>query len=237
MNVEQSKAEQANPEQTEAVQQCLERLEQIRSRIADAGGDPTEVQVLAVTKGFGAWAIEAAHAIGLTQVGENYAQELANKWQEVPAEIASQTQVHFIGHLQTNKVRLAATIVHVWQCVDRSSLVTEIAKRNTVNDLAPTVMLQLNVSGVASQGGCSPDQAGDLLAQATDTGLDVIGVMAIGAQGSPEEVRSSFKKVRRFADDHDLLHRSIGMSGDLELAVAAGSTMLRIGTALFGPRS
>ncbi len=224
---------QASPGQANAVHQ---HLEQIRSRIVDAGGDPAKVQVLAVTKGFGAWAIAAAHAVGLTQVGENYAQELVSKWQEVPTEVSSQTQVHFIGHLQTNKVRIAAPIVDVWQCVDRPSLVVEIAKRSTTVDIRPAVMLQLNASGAASQGGCSLDQADALLAQTVDVGLDVIGVMAIGAQGSPEKARSSFEKVRRFADDHELLHRSIGMSEDLEQAIAAGSTMLRIGTALFGPR-
>ncbi len=221
-------AEQA-AEQAAAV---ASRLAQVQSRITEAGGDLAKTQVLAVTKGFGPWAITAAAAAGLNQIGENYAQELLSKCRELPAPTLEQTQMHFIGHAQTNKVRLIAELVDVWQCVDRPSLVAEIAKRCG----QATVMLQLNVSGAASQGGCAPEQAAELLSQATDAGLDVVGVMAIGAQGSPEIVRTSFEKAQRFADKHQLPQRSFGMSGDLEQAIAAGSTMLRIGTALFGQR-
>ena len=228
------------------------QLAKVRSRIVDAGGDPSKVQVLAVTKGFGPSAIVAAYRAGLTQIGESYAQELVGKLraltdgsaassagqmpsqvaEQMPSQVAEQIQVHFVGHAQTNKVRLLAKHVDVWQSIDRPSLVDEVAKRCG----QATVMLQLKVSGAPSQGGCVLAQAPDLLARANDAGLDVIGVMAIGAQGAPETIRNGFETVRRFADDHGLAHRSFGMSGDLEQAIASGATMVRVGTALFGPR-
>lgn len=208
------------------------RLEIVRGRIADAGGDPEQIEVVAVTKGFGAWAIEAAVGAGATMVGESYAQELEAKAPELDVEILERVDIHFIGAMQTNKVRKVAHLVAVWQSVDRPSLVREIAKR------APgaQIMLQLDVAGVAGQGGCVVEDAPVLLQQALDAGLDVVGVMAIGPQGEPPLVRAAFERVARFADQHSMVQRSMGMTGDLESAVAAGTTMIRVGTALFGER-
>lgn len=204
----------------------------VRERIAEAGGDPSAVRLLAVTKGFGPEAPSAALAAGLGHIGESYAQELASKWPDVVTPADVEPDVHFIGRLQRNKVRTVASIVDTWQSVDRASLGAEIAKR------APgaRVLVQINVSGEAQQGGCPLTGVDRLAAELTDLGLDVAGLMAIAGQSAPAEIRAQFDEVRRAADRLSLPERSLGMSDDLDIAVAAGSTMVRIGTALFGPR-
>ena len=207
------------------------RLEQVRNRIADAGGDPDRVTVLAVTKGFGPEIAIAAAAAGMVDLGENYAQELVAK-APVVAEQFPEVVWHFIGRLQRNKVRALAPSVGLWQTVDRLELGAEIAKR------APgaAVLVQVNVSDEPQKGGCDPAATADLVSALGDEGLDVRGLMTVGRTGSAEEARSGFVVLRRLADDLDLPLRSMGMSGDLEVAVAEGSTMVRVGSALFGPR-
>lgn len=206
----------------------------VRDRIAAAGGDPARVRLLAVTKGQPAEAVVAAVAAGLVDVGESYVQELVAKAEALDEGPASLRDVrwHLIGRLQRNKVRQAAPFVHLWQSVDRLSLAAEVARR------APgaAVLVQVNVTGSEQQGGCPPARVPSLVEGCTDLGLEVRGLMAIGAQGSDTEVRASFRSVRALADHLGLPERSMGMSGDLEAAVAEGSTMVRIGTALFGPR-
>ncbi len=210
------------------------RLDAVRSRILAAGGGP-DVEVLAVTKGFGPDAVEAALGAGLVEVGENYAQELLDKAAHVAADIPSageRPRYHFIGRLQRNKVRVLAPIVALWQSVDRLEVAAEIAKR------APgaAVLVQLNLSGEDQKGGCAPDDAIALVAAARDLGLDVRGLMGVAPAGPPEAARPGFVRLVGLADTLDLPIRSIGMSGDLEVAVEEGSTMVRIGRDLFGDR-
>lgn len=209
-----------------------QRAERVKHRIADAGGDAAHVGIVAVTKGFDSSAIEAAARAGLSMIGENYAQELRGKWSEIGTATKTAVEIHFIGRLQSNKVRQLAGVVDVWQSVDRMRLVTEIAR----HDPGAAIFVQLDVSGSAAQGGCPPDEASSLVAAAHREGLDVAGCMAIGPQGSPPEIEKAFGEVARFADRHELEHRCMGMSADLEAAIRAGSTMVRIGTALFGNR-
>jgi uncharacterized pyridoxal phosphate-containing UPF0001 family protein len=139
---------------------------------------------------------------------------------------------HMIGRLQRNKVRAVAPFVHLWQSVDRLSLAAEIARH------APgaTVLAQVNVTGSSQQGGCPPEQVAAVVEGCRDLGLDVRGLMAIGPLGPLDAARAAFGTVRALADGLGLPERSMGMSGDLEAAVAEGSTIVRIGTALFGPR-
>ena len=208
------------------------RAEHVRQRITEAGGDIARVGIVAVTKGFDSSAIDAAARAGLAMIGENYAQELHRKWHELSAAARKSVSVHFIGRLQSNKVRQLAGMVDVWQSVDRQRLVSEIAR----HDPGAAIFVQLNVSGSAAQGGSPPDEATSVVAAARREGLNVAGCMAIGPQGSPTQIETAFREVARFADGHDLEHRCMGMSADLEAAVRAGSTMVRIGTALFGSR-
>ena len=153
-----------------------ERAATVRARLDAAGG--ADVRIVAVTKTFGPSAVDAAVAAGLDDVGENYAQEAAAKL----SEITSAPTVHFIGRLQRNKVRLLAPHVDVWQTVDRPELATEIAKRVP----GAKVMIQVDISGEESKGGCSPGTTEDLVVHATDAGLNVIGLMGVALLAEPQ---------------------------------------------------
>lgn len=204
-----------------------ERLAVVRARLDAVGG--TGVDVLAVTKGFDASAITAARSVGLASIGENYAQELLGK-----RDACAGMRVHFIGQLQTNKVRQIAGLVDVYETVDRERLVRELARR------APGAHVLVQVvpdDADARKGGCQLDRADELIEQARTAGLSVDGVMAVGpTEGGPEAARPIFRAARALVDRHGLPVCSIGMSDDLEVAVAEGSTQVRIGTGLFGSR-
>jgi PLP dependent protein len=203
------------------------RLDALRGRLEAVGG--SDVSILAVTKGFGAEAIEAAIAVGLPAVGENYAQELLAKSEHA---YVRPPVWHFIGRLQRNKVRQLASIVSVWQSVDRESLVDEIAQR------APgaEVLIQLNLSDEPQKGGAPIDQGPELVAHARGLGLVVSGFMGVAPAGDPESARPGFRALVSLADELSLEQRSIGMSADLDVAIEEGSTMIRVGSSLFGVR-
>jgi uncharacterized pyridoxal phosphate-containing UPF0001 family protein len=126
-----------------------------------------------------------------------------------------------------------AGVVDLWQTVDRESLAIEVAKR------APgaAVLVQLDLAGLPGRGGCVPDEAPALVRRCAELGLQVRGLMGVGAPGPPESARPGFRLLDRMADDLGLEERSMGMSGDLDVAVEEGSTLVRVGTALVGPRS
>ena len=212
------------------VAELRRRLAAVQARISDAGGDVDAVRIVAVSKGVALDRLRAAGPAGLHDLGESYAQELVAK-AEPPGEDADR-RWHFIGRLQRNKVRLVAPFVHLWQSVDRLSVAAEVARR------APgaAILVQVNVSGLEQQGGCPPERVAATVEGCRDLGLEVRGLMAIGPQGPDEVVRAGFRQVRALADRLELPERSMGMSADLEPAVAEGSTMVRVGTALFGPR-
>jgi PLP dependent protein len=204
-----------------------ERLASIRQRIAAAGG--RDVEVLAVTKTFPAAVVDAAVAAGCRAVGENYAQEVTGKW---PA-VTSAPELHFIGQLQTNKVRKIAPYVAVWETVDRPSVVAELAKRVP----GARVLVQVDTTGEPGKGGCAPADVPGLVESARRAGLDVLGLMTVGPTGQPSESAApGFELVRRLADEHGLSVCSMGMSDDFEIAVRCGATEVRIGSALIGHR-
>jgi uncharacterized pyridoxal phosphate-containing UPF0001 family protein len=205
------------------------RLDQVLHRIEAVTVDPSSVRIVAVTKGFPAEAVTAALAAGLADIGENYADELVGKAREVGAGAVW----HYLGAVQRNKVARLAPLVTWWQAVSRVEEGAAIARR------APgaTVLVQVDVAGIAGRGGCAPDRVGDLVGALREEDLDVAGLMAVGPPGPPEESRSGFTLVSRLADGLSLPVRSMGMSDDLEVAVSEGSTMVRLGRALFGPRA
>lgn len=205
------------------------RVDAVRDRIEAAGGDPDAVTIVAVTKGFGTEVAVAAAAAGLVDLGENYAQELLGKADAVdPAS----TRWHFIGQIQRNKVRKLAPVVSLWQTIDREEVGVEVARRQP----GARVLVQVNTTAEPQKAGCAPEHTGALVSSLADTGLEVRGLMTIGPQGPGEGARPAFRMLRRLADDLGLPERSMGMSGDLEVAVAEGSTMVRVGNALFGAR-
>lgn len=217
------------------VELLRQRLDDIHSRIARSGG--VGVRVIAVTKTWGAEAMIAAHEIGCDGVGENYAQELMHKIALVPP--VRRLPVHFIGQIQTNKVKSLIDIVDVWQSVDRVSVVDELIKRSRLRMKADSIsiMLQVNTTGEGSKAGCEPAEISTLLARATTGGLVVSGLMTIGpTSAEADSTRRAFRQLCELADDHGLAERSMGMSGDFEIAVEQGATIVRVGTALFGER-
>ncbi len=208
-----------------------ERLAGLRQRMIAVGVSPADVVVIAVTKTFGAAAVLAALEAGLVDVGENYAQELVAKAAEVTAAGGS-PHWQFIGHLQRNKVRLLAPVVHRFQSVDRAEVVDELVRR------APgaRLLLQVNTTAEPQKAGCPPEGVGALIERAATGGLVVEGLMTVGPTDTDLDPRPAFATLRRLVDDHGLSVCSMGMTADLDAAVAEGSTMVRVGRALFGPR-
>lgn len=212
--------------------EVAERAGALRERLSRAGGD--RVKVVAVTKGFGPDAVAAAVGADLADVGENYAQELLSKARDLGAApgAALQPRWHFIGRLQRNKIRKIAGLVHLWQSVDRPELAAEIARWAPGSE----VLVQVDIAGIGGRGGCPPESTAGLVNHCRDSGLEVAGLMAVGALGSPEHARPGFRLLAAQAADLGLGELSMGMTADIEVAVEEGATMVRVGTALFGPR-
>jgi hypothetical protein len=213
-------------------EQVAERLAAIEARIRSAGADPAAIAVVAVTKGFPPPVVGAAVGAGLRLLGENYAQELLAKvaWLADRREFGD-VSWQFIGHLQRNKVRQLAPSVSCFQSVDRPELVDELARR------APGahILVQVNTTAEPQKAGVAPPDTAALVRRATDAGLVVDGLMTVGPTDDTSP-RPAFAQLRRLCDDLDLAVCSMGMTEDLEVAVGEGSTMIRVGTALFGPR-
>jgi pyridoxal phosphate enzyme (YggS family) len=213
------------------------RLSEVRRRIAAAGGGDRHIRIVAVTKGFGPDAVRAAMAAGVRDVGENYADELVAKHSRIPSAgeetDCTSSRWHFLGRVQRNKVKRLAPLVHLWQGVDRTAAGQEIALR------APGagVLVQVNVSGEPRKNGCELADTPELVDGLRSLDLDVVGLMAVGPAGPPENARRAYRGLVAMADRLELPERSMGMTDDLEVAVEEGTTMVRVGRALFGARS
>jgi len=199
----------------------------VRARIAAAGRSADEVRVVAVTKGFGVEAVRAAHDAGLLDCGENYAQAMLDKVEDAPPA----TRWHFLGPVQRNKVKALAPHVALWQGIDREAAGAEVARR------APgaRVLVQVNLTGAPGRPGCGWSETPALVDCLRELGLDVQGLMGVAGRDL-DEAREQFRRLAASADRLGLRERSMGMSGDLEVAVQEGATTVRIGTALFGAR-
>ncbi|MBV8281838.1 MAG: YggS family pyridoxal phosphate-dependent enzyme [Candidatus Eremiobacteraeota bacterium] len=224
------------------VRDVARALEELRGRIeracAQAGRDASEISILAVTKGFGPEAIEAAISANIADIGENYLQEAQAKFARVIWP--SRVRRHFIGSVQRNKARKIAALFDVVETVDSVELADALDRGAADAGKTLDVLIQVNVAGDA-RNGIAPDES-LALGRRFDalSNLRLRGVMAVGPIGRTQS-GAAFKEA---ADAFDALARahagidtlSMGMSDDLEAAVAAGSTLVRIGTALFGPR-
>ena len=212
-----------------------ERLAAIRARIDAASAESATsppVTLMAVTKGFGPGAVRTALRAGLCVVGENYADELVAKAAAVDGEPGSVPERHYLGAIQRNKVARLAPLVSCWQAVGRIEEGRAIARRHP----GARVLVQVDVAGLPGRGGVPPSEVTGLVTALRGEELDVAGLMAVGLPGPPEGARPGFRTLRRLADDLDLPVRSMGMTDDLEVAVSEGSTMVRLGRALFGDR-
>jgi hypothetical protein len=211
------------------------RVAELRDRILRAGG--VGVGIVAVTKTFGIDAWSDAKFAGCEAVGENYAQELIAISQQV--DRAERLPVHFIGQLQTNKIKSLFDIVDVWQSVDRTSVVTELVKRQMTRTSAGRceILVQVNTTSEIDKGGCDPTEVETLVHQARQGGLDVTGLMTVGPTDMDSgKTRAAFRLLKQMALDLGVEQLSMGMTADVEIAVEEGSTLVRVGTALFGER-
>jgi pyridoxal phosphate enzyme (YggS family) len=219
-------------------------LSSVRQRIeaacSRAKRDPAEVTLLAVTKGKGPGVVQEAARLGLTLFGENKLQEAKAKISLSPGHL----HWHLIGHLQTNKCRDAVHFFEMIQSVDSLHLAEEINKRAEQAAKRMPVLLEVNAAGEASKFGYRPEiLLKELPALNALPRLEIYGLMTIPPWASdPEKVRPVFREIRELklkAEDRlgaPLQHLSMGMSGDLEVAVEEGATIVRVGTALFGAR-
>jgi PLP dependent protein len=216
-------------------------LEHVRNRIrracVAAGRPVDEVRLLAVSKTFDAAAIRAAHAAGQRDFGESYLQEALAK----QAQLADAGLVwHFIGPIQSNKTRGIAQAFHWAHSVDRLKIAQRLSDQRPPQLPALQVCVEVNVSGEASKSGCSPEEASALCrAVAGLPRLRVRGLMAIPAPDA--DARAAFRRLRELFESIrgqglPLDTLSAGMSDDLEAAIAEGSTIVRVGTAIFGRR-
>ena len=207
-----------------------DNLKAVRERIKNAGRDPDEIQIVAVTKGFGADVCRQAIDAGLKTLGENRVQEALTKMNEVDG-----AEWHLIGHLQRNKVKLIVGRFALIHSIDS----VRVAEAVAAIDSAQPVLVEVNIAQEPRKTGVEIDAAADLIDD-VDEILDLHGLMGMGpAVGDPTH---AFERLRKLRDDAQqrlgkpLPILSMGMSGDFEAAVRSGSTMLRLGQALFGQR-
>ena len=201
----------------------------IESRIAAAGGDPSSITIVAVTKSFGIETVQAALAAGMTTLGENYAAELIEKAAGISNDDVSW---HYLGAIQTNKVGRLAQVTSCFEGLAREREAEAIALRRP----GATVMVQVELTGLPGRNGVAPEEVQSLVERAQTLGLEVAGLMTVAPQ-EPDRARVAFRKVREMKEDLGLAEASMGMSDDLEIAVEEGSTMIRVGRGLFGARS
>lgn len=213
-----------------------ERLAQVEERMeraaARCGRKRSEITLLAVTKKFAAPVMREAYDAGLREFGENYVQELETKAPELTGFAGA--RFHLIGHLQSNKTRKAAQLFQVIQTVDSPKLAVRLNQEGA----ALEVMLEVKLSSEETKAGCDPQDLPELVEAVRGlSNLKLLGLMTMPPwSDNAEETRPYFRRLRGLAEAHGLTQLSMGMSHDLEAAIEEGSTMVRVGTALFGPR-
>ena len=217
-------------------------VESVRARMNQAteraGRLPSEVTLVAVTKRQPAAAVLEVLAAGVSDLGENYVQEAAEKrgliW---PSQITA-ARWHLMGHLQSNKAKTAVSLFDLIQSVDSVKLARELGKQAVAAGKTPDVLLQVHLGDEATKSGVAPDQALDAAAEmAVIPGLRLTGLMGIAPNG--QEARPYFQELHRLFERLPAPNRqtlSMGMTNDFETAIEEGATMIRVGTAIFGPR-
>jgi len=217
-------------------------LERIENACARAGRSAGEISLVAVSKTMGAERVQEAVDAGLKLFGENRVQDAAPKIRALTGDITW----HMVGHLQRNKVKKAVSLFDMIQSVDSYDLAVEIDRRSGELGKIMDVLVEVNTSGEDTKFGCKPEDCIDLIERMSHLrGITVAGLMTIGALTEDEAaVRNCFVTLRELAREAreagisgvEMRHLSMGMTSDFEMAIEEGSNMLRIGTAIFGPR-
>lgn len=220
------------------MQDIRANLERVRERVARAaeraGRRAEDVLLVGVSKTVDVARIRAAIAAGLGALGENRVQEARDKI----TELGRTVRWHLVGHLQTNKVRDALELFDVIHSVDRIDLARELDRRARAKGHTIDAFVQVNVGGELSKGGWPPEAVETAVgAISALAGLKLRGLMTIPpAVERAEDARAWFRTLRKLAERHGLPELSMGMSADFEVAIEEGATMVRVGTAIFGPR-
>jgi pyridoxal phosphate enzyme (YggS family) len=213
-------------------------LARVRERITRAaeraGRRPEEVLLVGISKTVEVERIREAVAAGIPALGENRVQEARAK----VAALGHPVPWHLVGTLQTNKVKEALSLFDLIHSVDRVELARACDRRARERARPVDVLLEVNVAGEASKGGVAPDAVADTLDELSALAhLRVRGLMTVPPPVErPEDARPWFQALRKLGERHGLAELSMGMSGDFEVAIEEGATMVRVGTAIFGPR-
>ena len=224
-----------------------ENVDKIRRRIALAcartGRNPSTVTLVAVAKTFPGELVAEAIGAGVHDIGENYVQEVLDKRKRLPDR---DIRWHFIGHLQSNKVKYIAEWVHLIHSVESVSVAKEIDKWGRKANRILDVLVEVNTTGEASKFGVRPERTADFVTQLADfSNLRIAGLMTIGPfLPDPESSRPMFRQLRLLKEQIAALgqanvtmeHLSMGMTGDFEVAIEEDATIVRVGTAIFGSR-
>ena len=220
------------------------RIAVVRERIAKAtarAGRPEQsVRLLAVSKRHPAAAVRAAHAAGLRAFGENYAQELVAKAAEVGG--LAGIEWHLVGHLQTNQARHVAPVISMVHTIDSAHVAIELGKRAAQLGRTIRALIEVNVAKDSKKSGCAPDDLGAIVEAVRAAGaLELAGLMTMPPYADDADAaRPFFAQLRELQARHGgpraLPELSMGMSHDLEAAIAEGATIVRVGTAIFGER-
>ena len=206
--------------------QVRERVERITSLIQAKAQN--QVTLIGVTKGFTHEEVNIASKLGIKNFGENYAQELLTKYPLVDSGI----NWHYIGQLQSNKIRKIAHLVDVWHSVTSLKLAREIHKRNN----KAQILLQVSLMGPSNTKGFEVQELPDVVDELRAENIGISGLMTMGVPNDLVATRSVFEKLRQLADTYELPECSMGMSDDFEVALESGSSMIRVGSAIFGNR-
>lgn len=203
------------------------------------------VKVIAVSKTHSYKVIQNAYDSGIRIFGENYAQEFRDKIVNFEDEKYSDIEWHFIGHLQTNKVKYLAPYVNYIHSVDTVKLAEEISKQALKNNRIIKTLIQVNTSGEITKSGCKKEELIEITENINNlNNIELVGLMTIaGLDGTEEETKNEFKLLKNLLNEVNsklklsLTELSMGMTGDFEMAIEEGATMVRIGTAIFGSRN
>jgi pyridoxal phosphate enzyme (YggS family) len=213
-----------------------ERLDRVEERIERAarrcGRKRSDITLLAVTKKFPAVVMREAYAMGIREFGENYVQEFDTKLPELAG--LAEARFHLIGHLQSNKTARAAELFQTIQTVDSAKLARRLSQEGRPLD----VLIEVKLSPEDSKAGAALEQLPELIATIRSLpNLRLRGLMTMPPWSeNAEETRPYFRQLKALADQQGLPELSMGMSHDLEAAIEEGATIVRVGTALFGPR-
>lgn len=208
----------------------------IQRAVERSGRQRSDVTLVAVSKKFSAGSIRDAHRAGLREFGENYVQEFAEKRPQL--ENLDGARYHLIGHLQSNKARQACELFQVIQTADSARLLNRLDAAAAEHGLAPQVLVEVKLSDEENKSGVDPDQLPHLLdAAAACSAIRVNGLMTMPPWSEDAEPsRPYFRRLAELARRYSLPQLSMGMSHDFEVAIEEGATLIRLGTALFGPR-